>query len=285
MDTKERTVTEQILQDFTPAAIIDAIEQNFIGYTSPYVRASAGQVHEEPELTWLYTGTGLSYYNSVIRTAITTSDPDATIKATLALFQARQQHMSWWITPSTSPNDFAQHLDAHGLTLGWQDIGMAVDLHNLSEPPATPADLTIERVEDEETMQDWLRAFGPGFDLNEDDLASYRQLVTCVPLQQHPIGPFYLARLHGEPVAASALYCDPRVAGLCEVCTIPSARRQGVGAAITYVPLLDARAMGYRIAVLQASPMGEPVYRRLGFTSYCTLDAYCWNPPTITSKV
>ncbi|HZU66218.1 MAG TPA: GNAT family N-acetyltransferase [Ktedonobacteraceae bacterium] len=273
-------MAEQILQDFTPPAIIDAIEQNFIGYTSAYVRASGGQVHEEPELTWLYTGTLLSYYNSVIRTAITTSDPDATIKATLAFFQARHQRMSWWVMPSTRPRDLIQRLQTLGLTLGWQDTGMAIDLHNLKEPPSTPTDLTIERVEDEKTMQDWLRAFGPGFDLNEEDLASYSRLVTCVPPQQHPIGPFYLARLHGEPVAASALYCDPRVAGLCEVCTIPSARRQGIGAAITYVPLLDARAMGYRIAVLQASPMGEPVYRRLGFTSYCTLDAYCWQPET-----
>src|SRR5579885_2277396 len=190
----EKTMAEQILQDFTPPAIIDAIEQNFIGYTSAYVRASGGQVHEEPELTWLYTGTLLSYYNSVIRTAITTSDPDATIKATLAFFQARHQRMSWWVMPSTRPRDLIQRLQTLGLTLGWQDTGMAIDLHNLKEPPSTPTDLTIERVEDEKTMQDWLRAFGPGFDLNEEDLASYSRLVTCVPPQQHPIGPFYLAR-------------------------------------------------------------------------------------------
>lgn len=103
--------------------------------------------------------------------------------------------------------------------------------------------------------------------------------MTGVPLREHPIGPFYLARLHGEPVAASALYCDGQVAGLCEVCTVPSARGQGIGAAITAAPLKDARALGYRIGVLQASGMGEPVYRRLGFTEYCTLDAYCWRPP------
>ena len=275
-------MAEHILQDFTPSAIIAAIEHNFIGYTSAYVRTFSGQVHEELELTWLYTGTPLSYYNGVIRTAITTSDPDATIRATLASFQTRHQLMSWWVTPSTRPSDLARRLRAQGLTLGWQDVGMAVDLHTLNEPFSTPAGLTIERVEDEETMRDWLHAFGLGFELDEETLASYSQLVTSRPPYQHPIGPFYLARLHEEPVAASALYRDSRVAGLCEVCTIPSARRQGIGVAITFAPLLDARTMGYRIAVLQSSPMGEPVYRRLGFTPYCTLAAYCWKPRDVS---
>jgi GNAT superfamily N-acetyltransferase len=159
---------------------------------------------------------------------------------------------------------------------------MAIDLQNINETLSWPAGLTIERVEDEETMQDWLYAFGLGFELDEHAFAGYSKLVTSLPPHEHPMRPFYLARLNGEPVATSALYCDPSVAGLCEVCTIPSARRQGIGAAITLVPLLDARAMGYRIAVLQASPFGEPVYRRLGFTSYCTFDAYCWRPGSPT---
>jgi GNAT superfamily N-acetyltransferase len=278
-------VAEHILQDFTPSAIITAIEQNFIGYTSAYVRTSGGQVHEEAELTWLYTGTPLSYYNGVVRTCITTSDPDETIAAMLTYFQTRQQPMSWWVSPSTRPGDLAQRLQAHGLALRWRDVGMAIDLHNINETLSSPAGLTIERVEDEETMQDWLHAFGLGFELDEHALSSYSKLVTSVPPRQHPIRPFYLARLNGEPVATSALYWDQSVAGLCEVCTIPSARRQGIGAAITLAPLLDARPMGYRIAVLQASPLGEPVYRRLGFTSYCTLDAYCWRPGSPTPQM
>ena len=66
-------------------------------------------------------------------------------------------------------------------------------------------------------MRDWLHAFGLGFELDEESLAGYSQLVTSRLPHQHPIGPFYLARLHGEPVATSALYCEPHVAGLCEV--------------------------------------------------------------------
>ena len=35
--------------------------------------------------------------------------------------------------------------------------------------------------------------------------------------------------------------------------------------------LRDARAMGYRIAILHSSPVVEEMYRRLGFQEYCKL--------------
>jgi hypothetical protein len=47
--------------------------------------------------------------------------------------------------------------------------------------------------------------------------------------------------------------------------TLPAARRQGIGKAITLQPLLDARARGYRYAILFSSQMGYRVYQQLGF--------------------
>jgi len=66
------------------------------------------------------------------------------------------------------------------------------------------------------------------------------------------------------------------VAGIYCVATVPEARRQGSGGAITAAPLHIARAMGYRIGILQASESGHPVYRRLGFQEFCTLGLYLW---------
>jgi hypothetical protein len=43
-------------------------------------------------------------------------------------------------------------------------------------------------------------------------------------------------------------------------------------------PLLDARARGYCVGVLQASEMGYPVYARMGFTEQFRYHAYLWRP-------
>ena len=37
---------------------------------------------------------------------------------------------------------------------------------------------------------------------------------------------------------------------------------------MTAAPLEEARAMGYRIGVLQASPAGASVYRKMGFRTH-----------------
>jgi ribosomal protein S18 acetylase RimI-like enzyme len=58
------------------------------------------------------------------------------------------------------------------------------------------------------------------------------------------------------------------------VATIESARRQGIGSAITVAALAAARDEGYRIGVLQASSMGQGPYRRIGFETVARYGRY-----------
>ena len=67
------------------------------------------------------------------------------------------------------------------------------------------------------------------------------------------------------------------------VATLPEARRQGLGTALTLAPLRDARALGYRFATLQASKMGVGVYRRLGFWEQFKVGMYAWSPEQAAS--
>jgi ribosomal protein S18 acetylase RimI-like enzyme len=153
---------------------------------------------------------------------------------------------------------------------------MAVDLLALQEDHPRPPGLTIERVEDLEMLKTWARVawLGTGFpEPHQDEFADLEAGCGITPrIPRHR----YLGFQSGVPVATSALVLHAGVAGIFAVATLPQARRQGLGTALTLAPLRDAREMGYRVGTLQASEMGFPVYRRLGFQEVCKIGNYLW---------
>jgi ribosomal protein S18 acetylase RimI-like enzyme len=75
----------------------------------------------------------------------------------------------------------------------------------------------------------------------------------------------FLARRDGAPLATSTLISAGGVAGLYNVGTLPDARRTGLGRLVSVAAMVAGREAGYRVGVLQSSPLGEPIYRAIGF--------------------
>ena len=57
------------------------------------------------------------------------------------------------------------------------------------------------------------------------------------------------------------------IGGLFAMAVVPAARNQGIGTALAWKACDLARQMGCQHVMLNATPMGEPVYRRVGFQS------------------
>jgi GNAT superfamily N-acetyltransferase len=78
-----------------------------------------------------------------------------------------------------------------------------------------------------------------------------------------------LARLDGQPVACASLWlssgAQSEVGFIGWVAALPQARGRGLAAACTVQATNRAFELGAKIASLQASPMGEPIYRSLGY--------------------
>ncbi len=76
---------------------------------------------------------------------------------------------------------------------------------------------------------------------------------------------WFLGYVDGDPAACGQLLRTADVAGVYTIAVREQFRRRGLGAAISRAVLAAGRDSGCTIGVLQASPMGKPVYDRMGF--------------------
>lgn len=68
-----------------------------------------------------------------------------------------------------------------------------------------------------------------------------------------------------DPVAGAMTILSHAIAGIYWVGTVERARRSGLGGAVTAAVTNTAFSRGARLVTLQASVMGEPVYRSMGY--------------------
>jgi len=76
---------------------------------------------------------------------------------------------------------------------------------------------------------------------------------------------YYLGYVDDKPVGRGLSCYYAQVAGLYWLSTAPEARNKGYGTALQQFRLKRAKDLGYHIAVLQASEMGYPLYKKLGY--------------------
>ncbi len=264
-----------ILSDFSKASIIPAMEENMNSLIYTLARWPRATVRNDEMIKWAITNVPFFLFNSIMDAHLTPESVDATVQSILTQAQSRNVPLLWWVGPSTQPADLATHLEQHGFVCEDQSPGMAIDLASLSEDLPAPEDFTVTLVNDAQTLKQWSDAMVIGFGMPDFTIeANY-------DFMRHMDGAnvlAYLGYLRGKPVATSLLILAAGVAGIYCVSTIPEARRQGIGAALVRVPLQEARKRGYKIGVLQSSPMGFGVYRSLGFQEYCKIGQYIWSP-------
>lgn len=71
----------------------------------------------------------------------------------------------------------------------------------------------------------------------------------------------------GQALAAAQVLLSHGIAGVYWVGAVEAARGQGLGEAVTRVVGNIAFDRGAKASTLQASPMGEPIYRRMGYVN------------------
>jgi GNAT superfamily N-acetyltransferase len=236
------------------------------------------EIHDDPEALWFITGVPHPLFNGILRPHLAPDDVEAWSAQVMQQFRARGVPLLWWLGPNALPGDLGTWLEQQGLRTDGPSPGMTADL--LSEEVATPLPPCVEIVQitDSAMRALWGPTLFKGFGL---DCALLQHPGMVAFLEHQPLDTVarwrhYLALCEGTPAGAASLFLAEGVAGIYNVAVLPELRRQGIGVALTARTMREARTQGYRVAVLQASALGAPVYRQLGFREICAVTTYVW---------
>lgn len=89
----------------------------------------------------------------------------------------------------------------------------------------------------------------------------------------------FLARLDSEPAGIAMTIVSHGVAGIYWVGSTERARGRGLGSTMTATAVNAGFEMGAEVASLQASPMGESLYRKMGFETIYEYRLFACPPP------
>jgi GNAT superfamily N-acetyltransferase len=256
-----------------------AVEANVRAFLLEMGRVGGGVERDDPEITWTVGGSPLGYHNAVVACRASPEQADALIEAWADELDRRGLSGSWHLSPSMAPEDLADRLLAAGFEDGGDEPAMEADLR--AGPTLLPPvdGLVVDRVRTVAALDEYRAVMAGGFGEGPPEAAWVAEVFGRIGLGDDVPWQHLLGRLDDEPAATATVFFSPReVAGLYFVCTAPAARRRGVGAAITAAAMQVGAEHGCTSAVLGSSPMGDGVYRRLGFEEVFRYRLLEWSP-------
>ena len=199
--------------------------------------------------------------NSALRTG--SLGADGVIQRADAFFADRNSHYELW-TRDDVDADIQAAAQACGMRLAVELCGMILD----STPALPPcgAGVELREVRDATGVRAFATVVAEGF---RDEAPDAESLVHSVFAESRsliaPDTRAFVAWLSGEPAAAAFTMVRAGVAWVGWVATRPEFRGRGLGSLVTAAATRAGLALGADLASLEATPLGTPVYARLGF--------------------
>jgi hypothetical protein len=273
----------KILTDLSKAALAKAVTENCYAF-SPFSHNWKGaEIYAGKDVNWVVTDIGFPPTNSAFHTNLTPENAGRAIEKFKARGRERNVPLGWYICEDTRPENFGEILETHGFTSRGDGAGMAVDLQAMNQNEPVPNGLEIIEVKDDNTLKIWCHVVALGFGAPPHAEPMFVKLYQTEIESQQPMK-FFLGVLDGQPISTAMYFLGEGVVGIYMVATLPEARQKGAAFAVTQKALKDGRALGYRVGILQASKMGEPVYKRMGFEEVCRVSSYQWFPESLQNK-
>jgi GNAT superfamily N-acetyltransferase len=252
--------------------IPQAIEGNLFELYRTVAEFSKKPIHIGPNVSWV-NFTPSPWAGTIFGADFSASGAGKEIQSVKEQIRLGNAPRSWRTGPSTRPKNLEEHLIREGFVKKWETAGMGMELSDSPSNVETPPGLEIENVSNDLALREWAWVVTLGlFNHPESEADHFYELMHsakgCGRLD------FFLGRYEGRPATSSASFLADGIAGIYFVATLSEFRRRDIGRSVTLAPLLTAKTLGVRAAILQATLVGEIVYRPLGFRTICTLGRY-----------
>jgi GNAT superfamily N-acetyltransferase len=266
------------LEDMSRDGLIAAFEANKREAFGTFWLWPQAEAHSGPGLLWTVTSAQWAMINSVLLSRLEQRNVTEAIEGAIARGASRGVPILWQLGPNDTPEDLDRRLIAHGFAeVGDMPI-MALDMSAATNlPPPTPG-LVLEQVAGVAASEAWGDVTAACFHVPAEVLPDWGPFWERASRELGPGFIRVLARLDGEPVAASAVLVAGGVAGIYCVATVPDLRRRGIGRAVTRAACSEARQLGYHVAMLEASEMGVGLYEKIGFREVGKTRLFAWTP-------
>lgn len=240
------------------------VERDYLTYATSFRGSPGVTILDEPELL-ARRGPPDDYLNLVLGTWTDDAGADGLVERVCAALGGPGRAFTWSIWPTNRPASLGDHLARHGFVHEGDGPLMVLDLAASALPTELPPGLAIERVTTAAALGEAADVTLGMMEAGPDAAAAFYDAYARLILVPDPPMRYFVGRMDGRIVGTSALYTGTGQAGVYAVTTVPELRGRGIGRAMTVAALAEGRRAGRELGVLLSSPLGEPVYRRLGF--------------------
>ena len=224
-------------------------------------------------LSWFASRIPSPVANIVVRTRLGTPPRAGVIDVLLNTYRELGSPIAWLVGPASTPANLDEVLRAHGLVDQAQLPLMNIDLA-ANHAGALPPGVSIAEVVTESDVGIFTDIAAAAFECPRGAIGLWSDASMRMPRDGAVRSRLFLASLDGVPSATAQLTVARGAAGVYAVSTSANARGRGLGTAVTWAALNAGREMGCRTGTLQASPMGVPVYRRMGFVDVGSISLF-----------